>query len=503
MAASFLKSRQTRYTAYATTYILVILAVLGAVNFLANRYDKSYDSTSNKQFSLSDQTIKFVGNLKNDIKLTYFDEATRFPQARDLLDRYTALSPKLKVEFIDPVKKPQQAKSAGYRRDVTILVDSGARKEEAKSLTEEEVTGAHHPLPEIRRAQRLLRQCGQRALHRRRSRHRLLADEAAAGARQLQDPHHRFQTQGRRTRQAASPSARPRSSRAVEVPKDCLVLVVGGPQLAYPQPIVDAFKKYVEGGGHALFMLDNVAEDRPRRTAGRKPRTGRAAHRVGRHCRIRTWCWISAASAICSAPVPKSRSSCSTNRTPDYASPGARAHRLPRAALARCQVRRQEHGREALRHHRGQHRRHRGRRQRRQSIPRRARRDRSRSAPPAPCRALPAGRFIVVGTSQWAENRAMGSRTPGQSRSVHEHDQLAQRRRRPDQHPSEIHRRSPAHPDRAEAQPGVLAERRDLPAGHRRHGPGHLVEEEISDEAEGTPHCRRSFGCSGRADLVE
>src|SRR5450759_2995808 len=142
MAASFLKSLQTRYTAYAGTYILVILAVLAAINFLANRYDKSYDSTSNKQFSLSDQTIKVVGNLKSDVKLTYFDEASHFPQARDLLDRYTALSPKLKVEFIDPTKKPQQAKSAGYRRDVMILVDSGLRKEEAKSLTEEEVTGA-------------------------------------------------------------------------------------------------------------------------------------------------------------------------------------------------------------------------------------------------------------------------------------------------------------------------------------------------------------------------
>src|ERR1035438_10014879 len=119
MADSFLKSRQTRYTAYAGTYIL---AVLGSINFLANRYDKSYDSTSNKQFSLSDQTIKVVGNLKSDLKLTYFDEATHFPQARDLLDRYTALSPKLKVEFIDQTKKPQQAKSAGYRRDVTIQI---------------------------------------------------------------------------------------------------------------------------------------------------------------------------------------------------------------------------------------------------------------------------------------------------------------------------------------------------------------------------------------------
>src|SRR5437773_6735770 len=108
MNANFLKSRQTKYTAYAGAYILVIIAVLGAVNFLANRYDKSYDSSSNKQFSLSDQTVKVVHNLNRDIKITYFDESTRFPQARDLLDRYSSLSPKLHLEFIDPVKKPQQ-----------------------------------------------------------------------------------------------------------------------------------------------------------------------------------------------------------------------------------------------------------------------------------------------------------------------------------------------------------------------------------------------------------
>ena len=55
-----LKSKQTKYAAYASVYVLVILGVLGAINYLANRYPKTYDSTSNKQFSLSDQTIKVV-----------------------------------------------------------------------------------------------------------------------------------------------------------------------------------------------------------------------------------------------------------------------------------------------------------------------------------------------------------------------------------------------------------------------------------------------------------
>jgi ABC-type uncharacterized transport system involved in gliding motility auxiliary subunit len=257
MADSFLKSRQTRYTAYAATYILVILAVLGAVNFLANRYDKSYDSTSNKQFSLSDQTIKVVSNLKSDIKLTYFDEATRFPQARDLLDRYTALSPKLKVDFIDPVKKPQQAKSAGYRRDVTILVENGARKEEAKSLTEEEVTGA------IIRSQKSGERnvCFVNAAN-----EHSIDDEAATGYSLMKQLLERdnYKTRTIDFKPKAAEPGKPLAigqtpaAAAVEVPKDCLALIVGGPQLAYPPPIVDAFKKYVEGGGHALFLLDNV-----------------------------------------------------------------------------------------------------------------------------------------------------------------------------------------------------------------------------------------------------
>src|SRR5215471_14246961 len=123
--ANILQSRQAKYGAYAGAYIIVIIAVLAAVNFLANRYSKAYDSTSNKQFSLSDQTIKVAQGLKNDVKVTYFDDQTRFPQARDLLDRYAALSPKLKIEYVDPVKKPQVAKAAGYRRDTPILVDSG------------------------------------------------------------------------------------------------------------------------------------------------------------------------------------------------------------------------------------------------------------------------------------------------------------------------------------------------------------------------------------------
>ena len=44
----------------------------------------------------------------------------------------------------------------------------------------------------------------------------------------------------------------------VEVPKDCTVLVSGGPTADYPPPVVAAIKSYVEDGGRAILMFDNV-----------------------------------------------------------------------------------------------------------------------------------------------------------------------------------------------------------------------------------------------------
>src|SRR5579871_1938999 len=111
MRTDWMKTRQTKYTGYITVYILVIIAVLGVANFLANRYNKSYDATSNKQYSLSDQTVKAVKGLKNDVSVTYFGETTQFPQARDLLGRYANLSSKLRVDYVDPVKNPQKARA--------------------------------------------------------------------------------------------------------------------------------------------------------------------------------------------------------------------------------------------------------------------------------------------------------------------------------------------------------------------------------------------------------
>src|SRR5271156_604983 len=142
MASQWLKARQTKYGAYAAIYILVVLAIVVVTNMLADRYNKSYDTTSNKRYSLSDQTKKIIGGLKQNATITYFNQSTRFQQGKDVLDEYANLSPKVRVEYVDPDKSPQLARAAGIREFGTAVVQIGAKKDTAKSLTEEGITGA-------------------------------------------------------------------------------------------------------------------------------------------------------------------------------------------------------------------------------------------------------------------------------------------------------------------------------------------------------------------------
>src|ERR1700756_5644512 len=115
MASQWLKARQTKYAAYVAIYTLVVIAVVVIANVLADRFNKSYDATSNKRYSLSEQTAKIVKGLKQDATITYFDQSTRFRDEKDFLDKYATLSPKEKVESVAPKKNPKAAKQVGFR----------------------------------------------------------------------------------------------------------------------------------------------------------------------------------------------------------------------------------------------------------------------------------------------------------------------------------------------------------------------------------------------------
>ncbi len=240
MTANFLKAKQTKFTAYVTVYILVVIGALGVVNFLANRHNYSLDTTANKRFSLSDQTEKVVKGLKADVKITYFDQSARFSgpgSAKDLLDRYDAMSTKLSVDYVDPDKKPQVARAMGVRSYGTTFIEAMGRKEEAKSVTEEEITGALvRALKGGTRNVCAVKGTGEKSFE----------ESGRTGFANLKDL---LERNNYKTREISL-------LEKAEIAKDCTVVLVGGPKRDYPEPQVNAIKAFVEGGGRALFLVD-------------------------------------------------------------------------------------------------------------------------------------------------------------------------------------------------------------------------------------------------------
>jgi len=237
MAAHWLKARQTKYAAYATAYILIVVAAVVVANVLADRHNKSYDATSNKRYSLSDQTAKIVKGLRQDTTITYFNQSTRFREGKDLLDEYANLSPKLRVEYVDPDRNPQAAREAGIRDFGTAIVQVGLKKEEAKSMTEEGITGAF--IRDLKSNTRTVCFAGGSGEHQ-------LDDSQREGLSRFKD----LLTKDNYESKTISLLEK------AEVPGDCTTLVVAGPTRDYEQPEVGAIKKYVEDGGRALFLLD-------------------------------------------------------------------------------------------------------------------------------------------------------------------------------------------------------------------------------------------------------
>ncbi|MBT9332091.1 GldG family protein [Paracidobacterium acidisoli] len=237
MAGQWLKARQTKYATYAAAYILIVLAVAVVVNVLANRYNKSYDTTSNKRYSLSDQTKKIVKGLKQDATILYFNQSTRFQEGRDLLAEYSDLSPRVHVQYVDPDKEPQLARADNIRDLGTAVVQIGKKKEAAQSMTEEGITGAFiRDLKSGTRTVCFLTGSGEHPIDG--------SDRDGLSRLKALLTGESYETQSVDLLTKA------------QVPGDCTVLVIAGPTHDYQQPEVNAIQTYVEAGGRAMFLLD-------------------------------------------------------------------------------------------------------------------------------------------------------------------------------------------------------------------------------------------------------
>lgn len=241
--------RQARFGTLAAASVIVVLAILTAINYLSTRYNKRWDLTVAKQFTLSDQTRKVLQGLNKPLRVIVFAPTEQFQGFHQRLDEYGYLSRNFKVEYVDPDKKPAIAKP--YEPLVqggTIVLDYNGRIERVNTNTEQALTNALIKVTHGEQNKVYFVQG-----HDERS----LEDSDATG----------YGTVAQYLTASSFGHDNIVLSQVRAIPQDATVLVIAGPKSDFFPNEIDLLKAYLARGGKILFLLD------PREKADSPPLT--------------------------------------------------------------------------------------------------------------------------------------------------------------------------------------------------------------------------------------
>jgi ABC-type uncharacterized transport system involved in gliding motility auxiliary subunit len=229
--------RQVRYSAISLASVLIVLAILIGINWIAARQTKRWDLTAAGQFTLSDQTKKILAGLKEPVTVRVFASPRVAERYRDRITEYDTLSEQLKVEYIEPLKQPALANQYGVQQDGTVVFEHKGRIERTTSETEQDLTNAIVKVTQGEQSKVYFVQG-----HRERDRAGGQGEGYSTAASALESDNFAVDTVV-----LAQQSA---------VPADADVLVVAGPQVDYLPTELDLIRAYLKRGGKLLVMLD-------------------------------------------------------------------------------------------------------------------------------------------------------------------------------------------------------------------------------------------------------
>jgi ABC-type uncharacterized transport system involved in gliding motility auxiliary subunit len=221
-------------------YTLIALAIAVSINYFASRYTRHWDLTPNKKYSLSPQTQKMLKNLSRDVTIYVFDRERAFRDRRDLLDEFTTASRRITVRYVDPDRDPALAKQVGVRSYGSVFVSTGDRHLEASAATEEGISNALIKLLKGQKTIYFVQGHGEHDLEN--------TDRSG------------YQRVKKEIENENSQVKTLVLLQKLEIPSDCTSLVIAGPHTDYTEPEIATIKKYLSGGGRALFMLDPGVE---------------------------------------------------------------------------------------------------------------------------------------------------------------------------------------------------------------------------------------------------
>lgn len=244
---AFFQRRNARYGAMASASVLIVLGILIAVNYLASRQNKRWDLTENRQYSLSEQTVKLLRSLEAPVKFLVFDRADALERFRPRLTEYEYQSSQVEVEYIDADRRPVQAKEYEIQTYGTVVVEYMGRRERVTSDAEQDLTNA------------LIKVLNPQEKH--------VYFLSGHGEKDPSDSHEQ-------TGYTSIADALRRDNYQFEklvlaqrgmIPENATVVVIAGPQTDLLEGEIEMLRTYLENNGKLLVMLDapNLSESRP------------------------------------------------------------------------------------------------------------------------------------------------------------------------------------------------------------------------------------------------
>jgi len=235
---AFFKGRNARYGAIASVSVVAVLAILGILNYLSQqRFNKRWDLTANQQYSLSEQTVKLLSELKMPVHFRVFDRSPDIDRFKPRLTEYAYHSNQVQVEYIDIDQQPARARDAQVDQYGTVLVEYDGRTERATSESEQDLTNA--------------------------------LIKVITGAQKkvyfVQGHGEKDETDNERTGYGGVAAALARDNYEVakltlaqvqDVPEDASVVIIAGPRGDLLQPEADMLRRYLSKGGHLFVLLD-------------------------------------------------------------------------------------------------------------------------------------------------------------------------------------------------------------------------------------------------------
>jgi len=128
------------------SFVLLFLAAIGLMQWLAREYPWRVDLTQNARHTLSPASLAVLERLPNAISVTAFastkGELRR--QIREQIERYRRHKPDMTLDFVDPDTAPERVRAEGVLYDGTVVLRYGEAKETLApgSLNEEAITNA-------------------------------------------------------------------------------------------------------------------------------------------------------------------------------------------------------------------------------------------------------------------------------------------------------------------------------------------------------------------------